>query len=286
MAKSKKSAKTKTKARSVTTVKAVETAEPEPILTEVPAPQSRLHTWNIWLAVLHGVQGLALLVLAATHTIPVTVSYLAKDPIASQIADHPVWGSAVKHLFDVNLALLVAVFFFIAALAHLAAATVWRHTFEADVARGSNKLRWIEYALSGSVMLVVVGLISGVYDVASLLMLFAFGIIASLLMLSAETRSKSSALYWLAAATGLVPWLVVVLYLCVAHTSGQVPGYVYVADVTTFIFFAGLAVVAYLQHKRQGSWANHTYSERVFMIVSLIAKAALAWQVFAGALRP
>ena len=42
----------------------------------------------------------------------------------------------------------------------------------------------------------------------------------------------------------------------------------------------------YLQYKKTGPWKDYIYGERIYMILSLVAKSALAWQVFAGTLRP
>jgi len=35
-----------------------------------------------------------------------------------------------------------------------------------------------------------------------------------------------------------------------------------------------------------GKWQDYLYGERVYIILSLVAKSLLAWQVFAGTLRP
>jgi hypothetical protein len=42
----------------------------------------------------------------------------------------------------------------------------------------------------------------------------------------------------------------------------------------------------WLQYRRIGPWKDYLYGERVYMILSLVAKSALAWQVFAGTLAP
>jgi hypothetical protein len=41
-----------------------------------------------------------------------------------------------------------------------------------------------------------------------------------------------------------------------------------------------------LQYKRVGKWKDYLYGERVYIILSLVEKSALAWQVFAGTIRP
>jgi hypothetical protein len=49
---------------------------------------------------------------------------------------------------------------------------------------------------------------------------------------------------------------------------------------------AGFAAIMRLQYKQVGKWKDYVYTERAYMIMSLVAKVALAWQIFAGALRP
>lgn len=41
----------------------------------------------------------------------------------------------------------------------------------------------------------------------------------------------------------------------------------------------------FLQYKRVGPWRDYLYGERGYIMLSLTAKSALAWQVFAGTLR-
>jgi len=41
-----------------------------------------------------------------------------------------------------------------------------------------------------------------------------------------------------------------------------------------------------LQYRRVGRWRDYFHGERVYMLLSLVAKSALAWQVFAGTLQP
>jgi hypothetical protein len=41
-----------------------------------------------------------------------------------------------------------------------------------------------------------------------------------------------------------------------------------------------------LQYKKVGKWADYLYGERVYIVLSLVAKSALAWQIFGGTLQP
>jgi len=53
-----------------------------------------------------------------------------------------------------------------------------------------------------------------------------------------------------------------------------------------FAFFNVFAVNMVLQYRRAGRWRDYLYGEHVYMLLSLFAKSALAWQVFAGTLQP
>jgi len=41
-----------------------------------------------------------------------------------------------------------------------------------------------------------------------------------------------------------------------------------------------------MQYAKKGKFADYLYGERGYMIMSLVAKTLLAWQVWSGTLRP
>jgi len=53
---------------------------------------------------------------------------------------------------------------------------------------------------------------------------------------------------------------------------------------TEFIFFNCFALNQYFQYRQVGKWKDYLYGERVYITLSFVAKSALAWQIFAGAL--
>ncbi len=259
--------------------------------TSVKEPN--LYKWNVSLALLHAVQGIAVLVLSKAVTFPVTTSYLTTNMLATQASGKPVLAPAMRHLFDVRMAWLIAAFFFMSAIAHGFLATVYRQRYEAGLRQGINRTRWVEYAFSASTMLVAIGLLTGVYDLSSLIMIFTLCAVMSLLGLIMEVQNLgqkttdwlSYKIGWLA---GIVPWVVFTIYLWGARVygSGKIPAFVYWIYVSLFVFFMSFAVNMFLQYRRQGKWADYLYGERIYMILSLVAKTALAWQIFFGALRP
>jgi len=86
--------------------------------------------------------------------------------------------------------------------------------------------------------------------------------------------------------TGIVPW--VALLFCVFSIGGagetSAPTFVYGIVVTIFVFFNSFALVQWLQYKKVGKWSEYLRGERSYITLSLIAKSALAWQIFANTL--
>lgn len=245
-----------------------------------------LRRLNLYAGLLHLGQGVAVLLLSKDFLLPISGSYLDFNP-ATQMLE-----PTTKILFDVSLPLLVAAFFFLSAVAHFTIVTLYHRPYVRNLAKGINKARWIEYSLSASVMIVAISLLVGIYDIMSLVMLFALTAIMNLMGLVMEvhnqTTKKTSWLsYWIGCLAGAVPWVVIAFYLWLGADSGsKAPDFVYWIFVSIFLFFNCFALNMVLQYKKIGPWREYLYGERAYIILSLVAKSLLAWQVFAGTLRP
>ena len=250
-----------------------------------------LNKWNYALAGIHAAQGALILFLANSVTFPISVNYLTVNSLAPEGAVQLV--PATQNVFDLNLAYLIAAFFFMSAIAHLLMATKLRPLYEKNLKNHLNAGRWIEYAFSASTMMVAIAVLSGVYDLSSLLMIFMLtGFMCGTGLIMEVWNGKSKKVRWmpfiLGTKAGLIPWIVVGIYFWAAsvYGSGSIPTFVYWIYGSLFVFFSCFAVNMYLQYKRIGKWKDYLYGERVYMILSLVAKSALAWQIFFGTLRP
>lgn len=262
-----------------------------------PKPKTKityksLNKWNKTMAALHAVQGVLVVLLARDVTFPVTTQYLTLDPLASA-SGQPALVDASRALFDINLAYLVAAFFFMSAIAHFVVATSYRKNYEKNLKKGINRARWYEYAFSASTMMVAIAMLSGVYDLSSLVMIFALTGLMNAMGLIMEIHNQTTkktdwTSFIIGSKAGIVPWIAIAIYFWGANVygSGQIPTFVYWIYGSLFVFFNCFAINMYLQYKKIGRWADYLYGEKVYMILSLVAKSALAWQVFFGALRP
>ncbi len=246
----------------------------------------KLRKFNIIAGFLHLVQGIAVVLLSKDFTLPISGSFLTFNPATQSLEP------TTKILFDLSLPLLIAVFLFLSAAAHFFIATVYYKKYVAQLAKGINVARWVEYALSASVMIVGIALLVGIYDLASLIMLFALVAIMNLLGLVMEihnqtTKKTNWISYWLGCLAGVVPWVVIALALWLGADNGSTaPTFVYWIFVSIFVFFNAFAINMALQYKKVGPWKDYLYGEFIYIILSLVAKSLLAWQVFAGTLRP
>ena len=182
----------------------------------------------------------------------------------------------------------VALFLFLSAAFHwLVAAPGVFGRYIAGLEAGHNYFRWAEYSLSSSVMIVLIAMLTGISDIAALIGLFAAN--AAMIFFGAvqeryERPGGSLWPFWLGCVVGIAPWLAVGVYLWSPGSAAEPPAFVYAIFVSLFVFFNIFAINMWLQYRRIGRWRTYAFGETAYIILSLVAKSALAWQVFAGTL--
>ena len=247
-----------------------------------------LRRFNLFMGVFHFAQGLLMLALSdLDFKLPVTTAFLEYDEATGKLV------SNLETAFDLPLAPLVAAFLFMSALAHFLISTPGVYEwYVRNLKKGINYARWIEYAFSSSVMIVAIAMLFGMYDIATLLLIFTLNatmiLFGWMMELHNQTTEKTD---WTAfifgSIAGIVPWIAIGVYFIGSVTSGeQVPTFVYAIYVSLFLFFNVFAVNMVLQYKKIGRWQDYIYGEKVYIVLSLVAKSLLAWQVFFGTLQP
>jgi len=251
-----------------------------------PAPGwSRLRLFNVLMAILHTGQGVAILLLSNEATVPIRTSFLRFSE------ERQALETATRDIADLQLAPLVALFLFISAFAHalVALPSVYRW-YASNLRRSINYVRWWEYALSASVMIAVIAILPGMYDLGSLILIFALNAMMLLFGLLMEVQNRPGehvnwTPFWFGCLAGAVPWAVIALYLWSPGTGpGDPPAFVYAIFFSLFVWYSLFAINMWLQYRRIGPWRDYMFGEYGYVVLSLTAKSLLAWQVFAGAL--
>ena len=239
----------------------------------------RLRIWNVALTVLHAAQAVAVLVIASSFAIDLTTAYPDGPP-----------GTAVPQAepaFEVPIGPAIALFLALAALDHLLTGVALRGAYERRLARGVNPFRWLEYSLSSTIMVVLVAMYAGITQVSAVIAIIGANV-AMILFGWVQERSNPPGRrpadlvpFWFGCVAGAAPWVAITLNLV---GSNDVPTFVYVIFFSLFAFFMSFAVNQWLQYRQVGPWRDYGFGELVYLVLSLAAKSALAWQIVAGSL--
>jgi len=236
----------------------------------------RLRIWNIVVGLILAVQAVLMALLTNNFSLPVTATFMSGPP-----------GSApeLNHLFNIATGWGVFTFLAISAVALLIIASPlvfpW---YKRNLLQNHNYGRWIEYFFSSSIMIVLIAQITGISDIAALMAIF--GINACMILFGAlqekyEKPGKPSWLpFWFGSFAGVIPWLAIAIYVWAPGLNVSPPAFVYGIIASLFVFFNCFAINMVLQYKKVGPWRDYLYGEKVYILLSLTAKALLAWQVF------
>ena len=248
---------------------------------------SKLRRFNLAMGGVHLVSGLLMVVLGNDFALDVSTFNLNGPP------GTPLEDGTLEPAFEVPLAWATASFLFLSAFFHfLIASPLGFERYRSELERGRNRFRWVEYALSSTLMIVLIALVTGITDLAALIAIafvnasmILFGWIME--MVNANDRSAWWTPFWFGCIAGIGPWAAIVAYLVVNVTGEGAegpPGFVYGIIFSIFFFFNTFAINQWLQYRKIGEWSDYLRGERTYIVLSLVAKSVLAWQIFANTL--
>jgi uncharacterized membrane protein len=266
------------------------------IIAKSPISFKYLKRFNTAAGILHLIQGIIMLVLGLqlewsrdiyTFYMKLNIVNTGQIPIFNAVPDPQVF-------FTIGyLGAILASFPLISAIAHFVIAYPKNKSYNEHLKNGMNPYRWYEYVFSSSIMIVLIALFLGVWDFWSLVMIFvlnAMMIMFGYLMevVNQKTEKTSWSAFILGTISGLTPWVVLYAYFIAAvqSTGLNPPTFVYLILFIYFIVFNIFAINMVLQYKGVGRWRDYLYGERVYIILSFVAKTILAWLVFIGIFAP
>ncbi len=257
----------------------------------------KLRKFNMLMGGLHLIQGILMLFLATTviqniaqFKPTITQNFLQFNQMTQSLE------LSSSTIFELPFGILVAVFLLLSAAAHalISLPKKFNNIYNEDLKLGINKFRWFEYALSSSVMIVLISTLFGIYDIASLILIFVVNASMNLFGLVMEQlnarRKEGEKVIWgpfvWGSFAGLAPWVAIFLYMFGTGNYDMVPWFVWAIVGTYFVAFNTFPVNMILQYKKTGKWKDYLYGERTYIVLSLVAKSILAWLVLFGAMQP
>lgn len=224
----------------------------------------------------------AVLLLADQLSVFVTTHYLTENQLAEEYQLLP----AVTELFSVNITYLIAAGLLVAALWRVLLATKLSGRYQKQLTGKFTSLNWIELSVLAPFVFMIIGLVVGVRNLGTLLLLLAIPAGVAVLGYLSDRYNMIQNRSWLktkiAVDALLLPWIVIGVYIL--HTF--VYGFVEFSIGTYILLLAGLATYGLLAtiHKKrilgQGKFADFIYGEKwisVLHVFLLVIVAALAF---------
>lgn len=196
-------------------------------------------------------------------------------------------------LFELRFGPAVAMFLLISAVAHFYLSTSGYNRYVRNLEQKMNPTRFYEYALSSSLMIVLIGMLVGLWDLGALILIF--GIYATMNLFgimmgyhNQYTGKTNWTSFIFGCFAGILPWVAIAIYFygSVNSSNAKPPGFVYAIVPTLFVFFNIFAINMVLQYKQIGRWKDYLFGERIYIVLSMTAKSVLARIIFAGTLAP
>ncbi len=250
---------------------------------------NKLIFFNRKMGALHLIQGTVILILSLT----VEVFRDFKPTIYARFLepyDMGGYGPVTQELFDLPFGIMVALFLLLSALFHFLISGPFKERYLSEIEKGSNPFRWYEYALSSSIMIVLLATMFGLLSLEAIILIFVINALMNLYGLLMEkmnplNRNKTDwTAHWFGWVAGITPWVLIVIYMLNNGDLSQLPWFVIPGLLFYFLTFNLFAFNQYFQYKQIGPWKDYVYGERMYVWLSLFGKSILAWFVFLGIL--
>ena len=158
-------------------------------------------------------------------TIPIVTRFFDETPEGIMLVS--------ETLFEFPIALIAPIFLLLSAIAHLfVSSPFYIRRYEENIANGINPARWWEYAVSSSLMLVVLLSFGGLIEISTVVFIFTLNFIMNLMGLMMEKYNQlTTKISWLpfniGVVAGIVPWIMGGLYFWVStnNISDAIPFY-------------------------------------------------------------
>jgi len=189
---------------------------------------------------------------------------------------------------------MVAVFFLLSFLAHIIVVLpcVRERFYFANLQKGRNYFRWVEYSISSTLMIWLIAMLFGIYDISTLILISICNATMNLLGLLMEQvndiRNPRAPVNWfpfiLGCLVGAGPWIACFQYIGTSSAEGgEFPDFVWGVLIGYLIMFNTFPINMVVQYLRK---IDYLTGEKAYIVLSFVAKCLLCWLVFSGANQP
>lgn len=244
-----------------------------------------LRILNLIMAGSHLLQAAIFISLSRSETAAIYFQYLKAQENTNIVS------LSVFDLLTLELGLLLASISIICGLSHLIITLPKMYpAYLRMIKRKVNYIRWFEYSISSTLMILTIAVVTGIREFHLLLAICGLNIgmvLAGVLVeiINRNEPQRTWIPFIIGSFLGMIPWIIIFSYFFTAlHFRVEVPTYLYSLIFTIFFLFNIFGLNMYLVYKKIGLWSNYEFGERMFIFLSIFAKSALAWQLFLGTL--
>ncbi len=217
----------------------------------------------------------------------VLLGHLSKDELASRSG--AVFAPAVHVLYEVEFRWLLVVLLAIAAVIAVLRGTKYAAREAAGIKARVQPLRWIDFAITGSLAYGIVALLNGLQDAVAL----KYGAISIILAAflawlfereNAATGKPARATYVASAVAVVIPVIMLATTMYATYVYGMVrsPWYAYVAAAVVSVSLLLTVRSTWTTFKRRNGAQNYYFVDRNYNTISTVSKVALAVVLIVG----
>ena len=186
---------------------------------------------------------------------------------------------------------IIVLIFLITAFFHL---FYWRSKRYIDEVRtGKNRFRWVEYAITASMMIYIYCILSGVKDIYTAFLIVILNIVMMsfgyFLEMSRTPESKLTAIimgFFILTVIFSIAYYQFVMNIEAAKETFDIPGWVYAIVIAMVFWWVTFGVIAVLYYKAylRGN-LDFTRYEKYYVFLSFISKAFMGYYITFGLTR-
>lgn len=243
---------------------------------------------------LHMVSALMFVVLAIvagyfikSASYPLNIAHLTKDELLSKTTT--VFAPAQHALYNLDLRWAVVGVLAVSALFSLLRMTRLEPSESEGLKVKVQPWRWVDFAVTGAVMVEVTAVLYGVQELSALKLLGALTVFSLVFAWIAERENSGAAklvkgAYVASIVSGLVVLCVFASYgwSTMAYGLVRFPWYAYALFGSCVATAALITVNQYKGFKGLKSWSNYLFVERNYLLINLVAKTAFAVILIVG----
>jgi len=249
----------------------------------MPINDFGLKKFHITLFFIHFIQAFAILLLANNFTVPIVTNIFYLETRSSGIFTNTSYFTNISLVIMVWLYLMVTAFFHLL----LINAKIYKW-YEQNLIKNISYIRWIEYGISSSIIIVVVSILVGFLDATGLFLLFFVNLVMIFFGFLMERNNHSlksgEKLDWLpfiaGSICGVIPWMIILIYYIASiyNNSSYLYSINFIVPVMIFLWIL-FPLNMFLHYKKVGVFKDYINTEKTYILLGLITKTLLAWQI-------